>query len=93
MASARTYLAQENGVDLRVVLELRENAHALDLARRAVDVELSQSLRICLREVSITTVMSGEATHLQRVHIVGEREQKSDCTCRSIVTFGFRQQN
>jgi hypothetical protein len=41
-------LGEENRVDLRIVLEVLQNAHALRLRNAAVDVELVELLGVCL---------------------------------------------
>lgn len=43
-----THFGQEDGVDLRTVLEVLQDPHALHLASAAVDVQLSELLGICL---------------------------------------------
>lgn len=73
-----THLGQENCVNLRAVLEPRQNPHALHLPRTTVNVQLPKALRVRLRLLkliyfkSITNFCA--KTHLERVHIIREHD-------------------
>lgn len=65
----KTYLGQEDGVDIRVMLEPLQHAHPLNLACATMDVRFSEFLGIrlkCLRGHNRDV----EKSYLERIYVV-----------------------
>ena len=70
------YLGQEDGVNLRAVLEMLQNPHPFHLSGASVDVQLAQLLRVSLQTALVVRrnhlVMN--AADLQRKDVVREHD-------------------